>query len=80
LQLTPHRAKHRPLLAVPKKEVIFHSILFPRFQKLDFIIYYFADARGHIYLLDIYLKTAKEDLTTDEIKQLRALIKEWLDE
>ncbi|MCI0392914.1 MAG: type II toxin-antitoxin system RelE/ParE family toxin [Acidobacteria bacterium] len=44
------------------------------------IIYYYADAKGHIYLLDIYLKTAKEDLTPAEIKQLRALIKEWLDE
>src|SRR5262245_59077226 len=44
------------------------------------IIYYLADARGYIFLLDIYPKTAKEDLTADEIKQLRALNKERLDE
>ncbi len=44
------------------------------------VIYYFADARGQIFLLDIYPKTAKEDLTADEIKQLRKLIEEWLDE
>jgi mRNA-degrading endonuclease RelE of RelBE toxin-antitoxin system len=44
------------------------------------IIYYLADARGYIFLLDIYPKSAKEDLTADEIKQLRALIKEWLNE
>ncbi|MGH9846059.1 MAG: type II toxin-antitoxin system RelE/ParE family toxin [Blastocatellia bacterium] len=44
------------------------------------IIYYFADARGYIFLLDIYSKTAKEDLTPGEIKQLRKLIEEWLDE
>jgi len=44
------------------------------------IIYYFANARGHIFLLDIYSKTAKEDLTPDEIKQLRSLIEEWLNE
>lgn len=44
------------------------------------IIYYFADARGHIYLLDIYAKAAKEDLTPVEIKQLRALMEEWLNE
>jgi mRNA-degrading endonuclease RelE of RelBE toxin-antitoxin system len=44
------------------------------------IIYYFADAKGHIYLLDIYSKTAKVDLTPDEIQKLRSLIEEWFNE
>ena|SRR5213594_2138606 len=44
------------------------------------VIYYWADARGYIFLLDIYPKSEREDLTRDEIKQLRAIVEEWLHE
>jgi mRNA-degrading endonuclease RelE of RelBE toxin-antitoxin system len=44
------------------------------------VIYYWADARGYIFFLDIYPKNEQEDLTPDEIKQLRALVEEWLHE
>lgn len=44
------------------------------------IIYYWADARGYIFLLDIYPKNEQEDLTAGEIKQLRAVVEEWLHE
>jgi hypothetical protein len=44
------------------------------------VIYYWADARGYIFLLDIYPKSEQEDLTPREIKQLRAIVEEWLHE
>jgi len=44
------------------------------------VIYYWADARGYIFLLDLYPKSEQEDLTTPEIKQLRAIVQEWLHE
>jgi mRNA-degrading endonuclease RelE of RelBE toxin-antitoxin system len=42
------------------------------------VIYYFAVVRETIYLLDIYLKNEKEDLSPDEIKDLRSIVEEWL--
>lgn len=42
------------------------------------VIYYWADARGFIFLLDIYPKSEQEDLTPVEVKQLRAIVEEWL--
>ena len=42
------------------------------------VIYYWANARGYIFLLDIYPKSKKADLTKEEIKQLRAIVQEWL--
>lgn len=44
------------------------------------VIYYWADARGYIFLLDIYPKNKKDDLTAEEIKQLRGIVQEWLHE
>ena len=35
------------------------------------IIYYFANAAGRIFLLDIYAKNEKENLTADELKDLK---------
>lgn len=42
------------------------------------VIYYLASARGEFFMLDIYAKGEKEDLTPDELKELRTLIEEWL--
>ena len=44
------------------------------------VIYYWADAKGYIFLLDIYPKSERDDLTPGEIKQLRAIVEEWLHE
>lgn len=44
------------------------------------IIYYFANAAGRIFLLDIYAKNEKADLTADEIKDLKDAVKFWLEE
>ncbi len=42
------------------------------------IIYYWADASGYIFLLDIYAKNEKADLSVNEIKFLRKVVEEWL--
>ena len=42
------------------------------------VIYYLASARGLFFMLDIYAKSEKEDLTHDELKELRKLVEEWL--
>ena len=42
------------------------------------VIYYWASARGVFFMLDIYAKGEKEDLTPDELKELHKLAKEWL--
>ncbi len=42
------------------------------------VIYYCAAARGLFYMLDIYAKSEKEDLTSGELRVLRKLVKEWL--
>jgi hypothetical protein len=42
------------------------------------VIYHWASARGVFFMLDIYAKSEKEDLTPDELKMLRKLVKEWL--
>lgn len=38
------------------------------------IIYYVVSRRGVVYLLDVYAKSAKEDLTDGEKKEVRRLI------
>jgi len=38
------------------------------------IIYYVVSRRGVVYLLDVYAKSAKEDLTDGEKKEIRKLI------
>lgn len=42
------------------------------------VLYYLASARGVIFMLDIYSKSEKEDLTPDELRGLRKLVEEWL--
>jgi hypothetical protein len=42
------------------------------------VIYYLASARGEFFMLDLYAKSEKEDLTPDELKELRKLVEEWL--
>lgn len=40
------------------------------------VIYYFADSRGVIYLIDVYAKNEKSALTKGEKNELRKFIKE----
>ena len=44
------------------------------------LIYYWADARGCIYLVAVYAKNEKSDLTKQELQRLKVLVEEWLDE
>lgn len=44
------------------------------------IIYYFANAAGRIFLLDIYAKNEKENLTANDIKDLKDAVRFWLAE
>ncbi len=44
------------------------------------IIYYFANAAGRIFLLDIYAKNEKENLTADELKDLKEAVGLWLEQ
>jgi len=41
------------------------------------MIYYWVVARDRILLLDIYAKNEREDLTADQLKQLRLLIEDY---
>lgn len=41
------------------------------------VIYYWAVSREKIFLLDIYAKNEKEDLTQTEIKELRRVVEEF---
>ena len=43
------------------------------------VIYYFAVRNDAIFMLDIYAKNEKEDLSAFEIKFLRNLVREWLE-
>jgi hypothetical protein len=42
------------------------------------MIYYWVVARDRILMLDIYAKNEKEDLSAGELKQLRALIEDYM--
>jgi mRNA-degrading endonuclease RelE of RelBE toxin-antitoxin system len=42
------------------------------------IIYYFADSKGCIFLLNIYAKNEASDLSKAQIKQLSSLVTEWM--
>lgn len=42
------------------------------------VIYYFAVAKDMFFMLDIYDKSEKEDLSQSEIKELRFIVEEWL--
>lgn len=43
------------------------------------VIYYWDTPNNTIYLLMVYKKSEQEDLTQNQIKVLRTLIKEWLE-
>lgn len=42
------------------------------------IIYYFASAKGYIYLMAIYSKNQQTDLDKNQLKKLAEQVKEWL--
>jgi len=42
------------------------------------VIYYFAVAKETFFMLDIYVKNEKEDLSQMEINKLRSIVEEWL--
>jgi mRNA-degrading endonuclease RelE of RelBE toxin-antitoxin system len=44
------------------------------------VIYYLAVGQEKIFLLDIYTKDEKADLTLPELNDLRKIVEEWLDE
>ena len=44
------------------------------------VIYYFANAAGRIFLLDIYAKNEKENLSADDVKNLKEAVRFWLEE
>lgn len=41
------------------------------------IIYYFADNAGRILLLDIYAKNEEENLTADDLRELKNAVDFW---
>ena len=43
------------------------------------IIYYLAIRKDYIFLLDIYPKNEKEDLSPFEMKTLKKLVAEWIE-
>ena len=42
------------------------------------VIYYLALESGQVLLLDIYAKNEKDDLTFEELKNLKNIVQEWL--
>ena len=42
------------------------------------VIYYFAVAKGTFFMLDIYEKSETEDLSQNEIKEMRSVVEGWL--
>lgn len=44
------------------------------------IIYYFANAAGRILLLDIYAKNEKENLTAEDVENLKNAVDYWIGE
>jgi hypothetical protein len=41
------------------------------------VIYYFAAENQEIYLLDIYAKNEREDLSIEQLRELKRLIDKW---
>ena len=41
------------------------------------MIYYFAAENQEILMLDIYAKNEKEDLSREQIRELKKLVEEW---
>ena len=44
------------------------------------IIYYFANKAGRILLLDIYAKNEKQNLSADDLKDLKDAVNFWLEQ
>ncbi len=44
------------------------------------VIYYLAAAQGKIFMLDIYAKNEKTDLSIEQIRTLKKLVEEWTKE
>ena len=44
------------------------------------VIYYFANAAGRIFLLDIYAKNEKENVSANDMKDLRDAVDYWFEE
>lgn len=44
------------------------------------VIYYFANSAGRIFLLDVYAKNEKIDLSANELKDLKDAVEFWLKE
>ena len=42
------------------------------------VIYYFAVGKETIFLLDVYAKNEKSDLTLPELHRLKKIVEEWL--
>ena len=42
------------------------------------VIYYFAVGKDVFFMLDVYAKNEKADLTQAEIRGLRSIVEEWL--
>ena len=44
------------------------------------VIYYFANSAGRVFLLDIYAKNEQENLSAEDIKDLKEAVEFWLNE
>lgn len=44
------------------------------------IIYYWADSRGYIYMINVYAKSKQEDLTAEQLKTAREIVEGWKNE
>jgi hypothetical protein len=42
------------------------------------VIYYFAASREQIYMLEIYSKNERADITLPRLRELKRLVEEWL--
>lgn len=42
------------------------------------VIYYLATKQGYIYFLALYAKNEKTDLSREELKDLTAIVEDWL--
>lgn len=42
------------------------------------VIYYWAASRDQIFMLDIYAKNEKADLTIEQTRELKKLVDEWI--
>lgn len=42
------------------------------------VIYYFAMQNGQFFMLDIYAKNEQEDLSIEQVRELKRLVEEWM--